>query len=63
MRRVGRLSLAFAVSAAALAVAPAASADPAPNWAGWYKITFHTDQKSGTSVAAKQSEQPYTAWY
>lgn len=63
MRRVGRLSLAVAVSAAALTVAPAASADPAPNWAGWYKITFHTDQKSGTSVAAKQSEQPYTAWY
>lgn len=28
-----------------------------------YKITFQTDQKSGTSVAAKQSEQPYTAWY
>lgn len=55
-----------AAGAALLAVAswfglPTASADPAPNWNGWYKITFHTDQKSGTSVAAKQSEEPYTA--
>ncbi len=25
------------------------------------KITFHTDQKSGTSVAATQQETPYTA--
>ena len=52
-----------AAAIAALAVAPAAWADPAPNWDGWYKITFHTDQKSGTSSAATQAEEPYTAWY
>ena len=52
-----------AIWAAAIAVAPGAAADPAPTWTGWYKITFQTDQKSGTSVAAKQVEQPYTAWY
>ncbi len=42
---------------------PAAHADPASNWDGWYRITFHTDQKQGTSIAAGQSEEPYTAWY
>ena len=42
---------------------PTVSAEPAPNWNGWYRVTFHTDQKSGTSVAAKQSEEAYTAWY
>lgn len=51
------------LSAVALAFAPAAVADPAPAWNGWYKITFHTDQKTGTSTAAKQGEQAYTAWY
>ena len=59
--RVGRLIAASAIGA--IAIAPAASADPAPDWNGWYKITFHTDQKTGTSSAAKQAEQPYTAWY
>lgn len=51
------------VLAAALCGAPAAAADPAPNWNGWYKVTFHTDQKSGSSAAATQSEEAYTAWY
>ena len=60
--RLGSL-VAVAASAAALTGGPSASADPAPNWNGWYKITFQTDQKSGTSPAAKQSEQPYTVWY
>lgn len=46
-----------------MACAPAVHADPAPNWNGWYRITFHTDRKSGTSVAATQSEEPYTAAY
>ena len=55
--------LIVAAAIGVLAAAPTASADPAPNWNGWYTITFHTDQKSGTSSAAKQSEQPYTAWY
>ncbi|WP_328356958.1 hypothetical protein OG976_01555 [Mycobacterium sp. NBC_00419] len=41
---------------------PTAYADT-PFWGGWYKITFHTDQKSGTSIAATQQETPYTAWY
>jgi hypothetical protein len=50
-------------AAAAVAFAPAAQADPAPDWNGWYRITFHTDQKQGSSVAAGQSEEPYTVWY
>ncbi|MGY4709233.1 Rv2253 family sensor-like surface protein [Mycolicibacterium sp. CBM1] len=53
--------------AAALAVATLLSAAPAHAdeafWGGWYKITFHTDQKSGTSIAAGQQEMPYTASY
>lgn len=48
---------------ASLPSAPAALAAPAPAWDGWYKITFHTDQKTGTSAAAQQSEIAYTAWY
>ncbi|TGD88131.1 hypothetical protein BayCH28_10185 [Mycolicibacterium sp. CH28] len=61
--RCGRwLSLATAL-AAVLATAPAAQADETPFWGGWYKITFHTDQKSGTSIAATQRETPYTASY
>lgn len=44
-------------------VGPVARADPAPDWSGWYKVTFHADQKTGTSSAAQQSEQAYTAWY
>jgi len=45
-----------------LIAAPVATADQA-SWNGWYKLTFHTDQKSGTSMAATQSETPYTASY
>lgn len=52
-----------ALTAGVMVFAPTAAADPAPNWSGWYKITFQTDQKSGTSVAAKQGEESYTAWY
>ena len=54
---------ASALTAGVMVFAPTAAADPAPNWSGWYKITFQTDQKSGTSVAAKQGEESYTAWY
>jgi hypothetical protein len=50
-------------AAAALLCAPSVGADPAPTWDGWYRITFHTDRKTGTSIAAGQSEEPYTAWY
>ena len=35
--------------AAPLAGAPIGHTDPAPTWSGNYKITFHTDQKSGSS--------------
>ncbi|BBZ04273.1 hypothetical protein MCHIJ_37100 [Mycolicibacterium chitae] len=45
-----------------LLAAPVAHADEA-FWGGRYKITFHTDQKSGTSVAASQQETAYTAGY
>ena len=52
-------SLIVAVAAAGAGVAPfVASADPAPSWDGWYKVTFQTDRKSGTSMAAGQSETP-----
>ena len=61
---MSRLGAAGALAlAASLTVAPAASAGPAPTWDGWYRVTFHTDQKTGTSVAARQSEEAYTAWY
>lgn len=52
-----------AVASASLVVASPSAAAPAPTWDGWYRITFHTDQKTGTSAAAKQWEEPYTAWY
>lgn len=55
------LPIAVAMTLAATALPPSAYADPAPNWEGWYKITFHTDQKSGTSIAASQPEEAYTA--
>ena len=58
-----RVWAATAAIAAGIASAPPAQADPAANWNGWYRITFHTDQKSGTSLAAKQSEESYTAAY
>ncbi len=58
LRAAGALAL-----AASLTVAPTASAEPAPSWNGWYQVTFHTDQKTGTSSAARQSEEAYTAWY
>ncbi len=57
--KVGAAALCAAL---ALGVAPVAHADEA-FWGGWYKITFHTDQKSGTSMAATQQETPYTASY
>lgn len=59
----GYAAAATLVVAAAVPAAAVSHADPAPNWNGWYRITFHTDQKSGTSVAAQQSEEPYTASY
>lgn len=52
-----------AVLAGGLLAGPTAHADETPFWGGWYKITFHTDQKSGSSIAATQRETPYTAWY
>lgn len=52
-----------ALAATGLLAGPIAHADETPFWGGWYKITFHTDQKSGTSIAATQQETPYTAWY
>lgn len=58
-----RTALAAVLTAGAMVFAPIAPADPAPNWNGWYKITFQTDKKSGTSIAAKQGEESYTAWY
>ena len=58
-----RALAAAAALATAAVVTPVAHADPAPNWNGWYRVTFHTDQKSGTSMAAGQSEEPYNVSY
>jgi len=60
---VASRAVAATAVAAALVSAPVALADPAPNWNGWFRVTFHTDQKSGTSIAAEQAEEAYTAWY
>ena len=61
---MSRLGAVGAVAlAASMTVAPTAWAEPAPTWNGWYQVTFHTDQKTGTSSAARQSEEAYTAWY
>jgi hypothetical protein len=46
-----------------LVAAPITRAEDTPYWGGRYAVTFHTDQKSGTSVAATQAEAPYTASY
>ena len=48
---------------AALGLAPAASAGGVPIWDGTYTVTFFVDQKSGTSVAATQTENRYTDTY
>ncbi|CAN5262138.1 hypothetical protein BH09ACT8_BH09ACT8_56960 [soil metagenome] len=60
---LGPFGTVAALVSGALVVAPAAVADDTEHWDGAYKITFHTDQKSGTSVAATQQETPYTATY
>lgn len=44
-------------------MAPAAAARDAPAWNGPYEVTFHADQKNGTSVAAHQPEKTYTSRY
>jgi hypothetical protein len=46
----------------ALALSPAAFADPA-SWNGEYAITFIVGPKGGTSIAAGQSEVQYTDTY
>lgn len=61
--RILRCALTAGLLAGGGAVAaPTAGADD-PTLAGWYRITFHTDQKSGSSIAAAQPETPYTASY
>lgn len=59
----GRLAAAALVAAGSMVAAPFAAAEDSAQWDGMYKVTFHTDQKSGTSVAATQQETPYTATY
>jgi hypothetical protein len=58
---LGHIVVAAVLTAGSLLAAPIARADP--NWTGRYDVTFHTDQKTGTSVAATQPETPYTASY
>lgn len=57
----GAIAAAALLFASPAVSAPLAAAEPAPGWNGWYRITFHTDQKTGSSLAAKQSEEAYTA--
>jgi hypothetical protein len=52
-----------AVAVLAVALAQPVAAAPAPPWNGWYEVTFQTDRKTGTSNAAQQPEEAYTAWY
>ncbi len=52
-----------AVIAGALCVAPTAHAGGTPAWNGPYAVTFHVDQKTGTSIAAGQYEAAYTKNY
>jgi hypothetical protein len=59
----GLIAVAAILMGGSLVVAPIAQADETPYWGGRYKVTFHTDQKSGTSIAATQSEAPYTVGY
>jgi len=61
VRPASRAAIAGILTLGATLSAPPVAAEPEPNWNGWYRITFHTDQKTGTSVAAEQSEEPYTA--
>jgi hypothetical protein len=61
-----RLGSCLGVCAASLAIAlslpPSASAEP-PSWNGEYTITFIVGPKSGSSIAAGQSEVQYTDTY
>ena len=59
----GVVVIAALLMGGSLAAAPVAQADEAFQWNGRYRVTFHTDQKSGTSIAATQAETPYTAAY
>ena len=63
LRVTALIPLTATLIVAPLLGAPIAQGDPAPNWSGNYKVTFHTDQKSGSSMAATQSEEPYSATY
>ena len=63
LRVTALIPLTAALIVAPLLGTPIAQGDPAPNWSGNYKVTFHTDQKSGSSMAATQSEEPYSATY
>lgn len=55
--------LCAALPAAALWLAPVAQADEPPPLRGDYALTFHTDQKTGTSAAASQYEVAYKRNY
>ena len=62
-RRRAAVAVAAAAALSGTVFAPFASAAPAPPWDGWYEVTFHADQKTGSSAAATQREEAYTAWY
>ena len=60
---LGLIAVTAMLMGGSLFSAPIAQADATPHWGGLYKIAFHTDQKSGTSMAAGQIGTPYTATY
>ena len=61
MNRLGVAGLFAAQLGVALALCPAASADP--SWNGTYAITFLVGPKTGTSMAVGDPEEQHTSTY
>src|SRR5690242_11520246 len=62
-RKTALLALGAAALGASLLLAPAAFASQASAWDGHYLLTFAANQKTGTSLAARQPEYPQRASY
>jgi hypothetical protein len=62
-RKTGLLALGAAALGGSLLLAPAAFASQASAWDGHYLLTFAANQKTGTSLAARQPEYPQRASY
>jgi hypothetical protein len=62
-RKTALLAVAAASLGCSLALAPAAFAGEASSWDGHYLLTFSANQKTGTSLAARQPEYAQRASY